>query len=91
MQEQWLHFSDLVGICGVIMLLAAYLMLSMGKWSSHSLIYQVINFASAWFILFSLYYHWNISSVLIEIAWIIISSIGIYRTLYPSKQKKFNN
>ncbi len=88
MHEQWLHISDLVGIAGVVMLLLAFLLLSMGRWSSDSLIYQTFNFFSSWLILFSLYFHWNLSSVLIEIAWIIISVIGIFRILNDFSAKK---
>ncbi len=74
-----LEISDGVGIVGVILILIAYYYLSVGKWISDSMIYQVLNFLGAWLILFSLYFHWNLSSVVIEIAWIIISLIGMYR------------
>ena len=73
--------SNYVGITGVIMLLIAFLLLSTGRLSSHSLHYQWVNFLGAALILFSLYFHWNLSSVVIEIAWMIISVIGIFRIL----------
>ena len=76
-----LEISDGVGIVGVVLILIAYYYLSVGKWISDSMIYQVLNFLGAWLILFSLYFHWNLSSVVIEVAWIIISLIGMYRVV----------
>jgi hypothetical protein len=74
-------FADVIGILGVVMILIAYYFLSVGKWISDSMLYQVLNFAGAWLILFSLYFHWNLSSVVIEIAWIIISIMGMVRVV----------
>jgi hypothetical protein len=74
-------FADVIGILGVVMILIAYYFLSVGKWISDSMLYQVLNFAGAWLILFSLYFHWNLSSVVIEIAWIIISIMGMIRVV----------
>ncbi len=68
-----------VGIVGVIVILVAYLFLSTGRWIADSFIYQALNFIGAWLILFSLFFHWNLASVVIEIAWIMISVYGIYR------------
>jgi hypothetical protein len=79
MYQMLFSLSDKVGICGVSFILIAYFMLSMGKWTANQLIYQLFNFSGAWLILFSLYFHWNLSSVLIEIAWIMISLVGLYK------------
>jgi hypothetical protein len=76
-----IDLADVIGIAGVIMILIAYYFLSVGKWISDSMHYQVLNFAGAWLILFSLYFHWNLSSVVIEIAWIIISVMGMVRVV----------
>jgi hypothetical protein len=76
-----LDLADLIGIVGVVMILIAYYFLSVGKWISDSMLYQVLNFLGAWLILFSLYFHWNLSSVVIEIAWIIISVMGMVRVV----------
>lgn len=78
--------SDYVGIAGVVLLLVAYFLLSAGQWIADSFIYQFLNFISAWLILFSLCFHWNLSSVIIEIAWIFISLLGIYR-VWKKQQK----
>jgi hypothetical protein len=88
MYELLLMISDAVGILGVIIILIAYYLLSVGRWPANCLSYQWLNFIGAWLILFSLYFHWNTASVLIEVAWIIISLIGIYGIYYPKKEKK---
>ena len=79
--------ADPVGIVGVIIILIAYLLLSTGRWVADSMKFQFMNFLGAWLILFSLYFHWNLSSVVIEIAWIIISMVGMYR-LIPCVARK---
>jgi hypothetical protein len=86
MYETFLKLSDPVGIIGVIILLIAYFGLSTERLKSNSLTYQFLNFIAAWLILFSLYFHWNTPSALIELAWIIISVIGIYRILYKKRK-----
>ena len=87
MYDMLMKLSDPIGIIGVILLLAAYFGLSANKLKANSLKYQFLNFFAAWMILFSLYFHWNTPSALIEIAWIAISLIGIYRIIY-SKNKE---
>jgi len=80
-----LKLSDPIGIIGVIMLLVAYFGLSAGHLKANTLTYQFLNFFAAWLILFSLYFHWNTPSALIEAAWIVISMIGIYRIIFLNK------
>lgn len=71
--------SDIVGIFGVIALLAAYFLLSTNRMSSQSLRYQLCNFVGATCLLYSLIFDFNLASVVVEIAWIAISLIGMYR------------
>lgn len=72
-------YADFVGMVGVVIILIAYYLISINRLSASAIAYQALNFAGAWLILFSLYFHWNTSSVVIEIAWIMISLIGMYR------------
>ena len=60
-------------------LIIAYFLLSTNRMSSQSLNYQLLNFIGASLILFSLLFHFNLASFVIEVIWIIISLIGIYR------------
>ena len=70
-----------VGLIGVFLILVAYFLLSTGRWISHSIKFQLLNFVGAWMILYSLYFHWNLSSVVIEFAWILISLMGMLRII----------
>lgn len=81
MYEQIAQIADYVGMLGVFLLLFAYFAVSIEKLSPKKISYQVLNFLAGWLILFSLYFHWNTPSVLIEIAWIVISLIGIFRII----------
>jgi len=88
MYEAMLAISDEVGMVGVGIILVAYYFLSVGRWIADSMLFQFLNFAGAWLILFSLYFHWNLSSVVIEVAWIAISMVGMYRILTGAANKK---
>jgi hypothetical protein len=86
MHDLLMGMSDSVGVVGVVMVLTAYLLLSAGYWKSDGLKYQIANFISAWLILFSLYFSWNLSSALVEAAWVLISAYGVYRAAVNAKK-----
>ncbi len=71
--------ADPVGLLGVLALLVAYFFLSTGRWSANSTQYQGCNLLGALLILYSLFFHWNLSSFVIQIAWVLISLIGMSR------------
>ncbi|MEE8119712.1 MAG: cyclic nucleotide-binding protein [Gammaproteobacteria bacterium] len=77
-----MDFHDLVGIIGVILILAAYLLLQIGTVTVQSLWYSLANAIGAVLILFSLYFDFNLPSVIIELAWLAISLIGITRAFF---------
>lgn len=81
MYEMLLKIADPVGVVGVIILLAAYFAVSIERLSSKSIIYQIMNFIAGWLILFSLFFHWNTPSVIIEVSWVLISVLGMYRII----------
>jgi hypothetical protein len=81
MYDFLMKVSDPVGLLGVILILIAYYFLSVGRWNANHMIFQFLNFLGAWFILFSLFFHWNTASVTIEVAWIIISIVGMCKIL----------
>ena len=65
--------STTVGLIGVALQLTVYFLLTTRRLSSHSLTYQVCNMIGACGILYSLMFHWNTPSVVIEVAWFMIS------------------
>lgn len=73
------HLPDIIGIIGVSMVLLAYYLLNLNKVHSVNYTYLSLNLVGSVLILISLLFHWNLSSVIIEIAWIAISLIGFYR------------
>lgn len=79
MYDLMLSLSNYIGMVGVLLLLIAYYAVSVERLSSKSMHYQILNFFGGWLILFSLFFHWNTPSVMIEIAWITISLIGMLR------------
>ena len=72
-------WHDLVGTLGVIMILVAYFLLQTERLSGQSISYSVVNLLGSLMITVSLVYHFNLSSFIIEMAWIAISIYGIVR------------
>ena len=70
---------DFVGNIGVVVLIVTYLMLQLNKLSSDSLAYSVGNAVGAGLIVISLLFDFNLSALLMEVFWVLISFVGIYR------------
>ena len=70
---------DLIGNIGVVVLVTTYLMLQLNKLSSNGLAYSVLNAAGAGLIVISLLVDFNLSALVIEVFWVLISLLGIYR------------
>ena len=70
---------DLVGNVGVIILMVAYLMLQLNKLRSDGLAYSLANAVGASLIVVSLLVNFNLSAFIMEVFWVLISFVGIYR------------
>ncbi len=70
---------DLVGNIGVVVLMITYLMLQLDKIKSSHLSYSVLNAVGASLIVASLIVNFNLSALLMEVFWVLISFIGIGR------------
>ena len=70
---------DLVGNIGVVTLMVTYLMLQLEKIRSTDLSYSVLNAVGASLIVASLIVDFNLSALLMEVFWVLISFIGIGR------------
>ena len=75
------EWHDLIGNIGVVLILATYLLLQVGRMPSTSLWYSLLNGLGAALILVSLTQDFNLSSFIIEICWLVISGIGIIGAL----------
>ena len=73
------HWYDFVGNIGLVLILGAYVGLQLGKMRAGSRPYSLLNAVGALLILVSLYYAFNLSSFLIEIAWLVISVWALIR------------
>jgi hypothetical protein len=70
---------DLLGNIGVVVLMIAYLMLQLNKLRSDGLAYSLANAIGASLIVASLLVNFNLSALLMEVFWVLISCVGIYR------------
>jgi multidrug transporter EmrE-like cation transporter len=70
---------DLIGNIGVVILVTTYLMLQLNKLSSNGLAYSLLNAIGAALIVISLLVDFNLSALVIEVFWVLISLLGIYR------------
>ncbi len=70
---------DCVGTIGVVMILIAYFLAQTERLSGQSLSYSTVNLVGSIMITVSLVYDFNLSSFIIEMAWISISVYGIVR------------
>jgi multidrug transporter EmrE-like cation transporter len=72
-------FLDFVGNIGVVILVATFLMLQLNKLPSDGLAYSLLNAIGASLIVVSLLFDFNLSALLMEVFWVLISFVGIYR------------
>ena len=70
---------DLVGNVGVVILIVTYLLLQLEKIKSTNLSYSALNALGAGLIVASLLFDFNLSALIIEVFWVLISFIGIGR------------
>lgn len=70
---------DFIGNIGVVVLMIAYLMLQLNKLRSDGLTYSLLNAIGASLIIVSLLFDFNLSAFLMEVFWVLISFVGIYR------------
>ena len=74
-------FMDVVGNIGVLTLMFTYLALQLDKIKSADLSYSILNAVGASLIVASLIVDFNLSALLMEVFWVLISFIGIGRHL----------
>src|SRR5215510_13005388 len=82
------HLFDLAGFTGVVLIIAAYLLLQLEKLPSSSPRYSLINAAGALLIMVSLIFAFNLSAFIVEAFWFLISLVGLWRSLSAKKDSK---
>lgn len=79
------NWSDFIGNIGVVLLVGTYAGLQFGKIDAKSFWYSFNNLMVAILLGINLYYKPNISSIIIEIFWFMISVYGLTQW-YKSRQ-----
>ena len=74
-----MQWPDALGLLGVVLILLAYFLLQAGRMRGNSLAYQLMNAFGAVLVLVSLFYAFNLSAFLMELAWLAVSIYGIFR------------
>jgi predicted membrane protein len=80
-------WPDLLGMIGVVLILATYMLLQLEKLSATSFLYSATNGLGASLILVSLIYEFNLSAFTIEAFWLLISIYGIVRHFSRNRSK----
>ncbi len=75
------EWHDFVGNVGVVIILGCYLLAQLERLDIRHPAYSLANGLGACLIIVSLLYNFNLSSFVIELAWLAISIIGILRWL----------
>ena len=79
------HLFDLAGFIGVVLIIVAYLLLQLEKLPSSSPRYSLLNAAGALVIMVSLIFAFNLSAFIMEVFWLLISLLGLWRSLVHRK------
>lgn len=82
------HWYDFVGNIGVFLILLAYLLLQTGILRSDMIRFSVLNLIGAFLILVSFYFEFNLSAFLIEFFWLLISLLGVAKSVKKYSTKR---
>lgn len=71
--------ANVLGLVGVGLVVSTYYLLQSGRLQIEGLRYSATNAVASVLVLFSLAFHWNVSSAVIEGFWLLISLYGCAR------------
>jgi hypothetical protein len=80
-----MRWYDILGTLGVAVIILTYVLLQIERVRSDQLIYSLLNAIGALLILVSLYFDFNLPSVVVEFFWLVISLFGIGKYLARKK------
>ena len=70
---------DFIGNLGVLMIIGTYFLLQLGRLKSDNIWYSIANLVGASLVIVSLLVDFNQSAFIIELFWVLISMVGVYR------------
>lgn len=79
---------NFIGTSGVACIVLAYFLITKGTVDGTSRYYHVLNLSGACLLLISLFWSWNLPSVIIEFFWIAISLYGLWKSRKSSQQPR---
>ena len=82
------ELHNLVGFAGTAMIILAYLLLQLEKLTIQDITYSLLNLIGALAILVSLYFEPNLPSFVIELFWVMISFVEVYRFLIKKQSRQ---
>ncbi len=78
------EWHDLLGNIGVLLILLSYLLVQLDKIDTQAFRYSFMNGLGAALLCISLYINFNLSGLLMELSWLLISIFGLYRCIRKS-------
>jgi paired small multidrug resistance pump len=72
-----IEWPTITGIVGTLLVLLAFFLLQARKLHGNGPVYQLLNAIGAAAIIVSLFYQFNLASMILEIAWLLISLYGL--------------
>jgi hypothetical protein len=76
---------EIVGWAGASLILLAYLLLSAGRLTGHSILYQAMNVVGAAGFIVNGWWHGAIPSAVLNVIWMLIGTIALWRILARRK------
>ena len=71
---------DWAGYLGVVLVLLAFFLLQQSKLQGNGLVYQLMNILGAIGVMLSLGFgNFNLAAFIMQVAWLLIGSYGVYR------------
>ena len=80
-----LSWFDFAGFVGVVVIVAAYLMLQLNRLPSTAPAYSLLNAVGAFLVMVSLVFDFNLAAFLMEAFWFLISLFGLLRPLVTKR------
>jgi hypothetical protein len=70
---------EILGWAGALLILAAYLLLSIGRVNGRSAMYQAMNVAGAAGFIVNGWYHGALPSAVLNVIWMLIGAVALWR------------
>jgi multidrug transporter EmrE-like cation transporter len=81
-----MDWYDIIGLIGSLLIILAYLLVQLENMSASELKYSIFNGTGAALIIVSLCFKFNLSAFLVEFFWLLISILGIAKSIQRRKK-----